>query len=141
MIKIRNQIAEPIRRAGRGGTAVGSALHAVLQGAMEQMSFRLPLPEDELVDDLLSDLDPGIDQMSQQHADDQGVSASSDDVARLANRALRSPAVVAGMRAPRLWPEIPVAASIDTPLGPIVVEGIIDLLYQDERWPVGDTGL
>ena len=125
-------IAEPSRRAGRGGTAFGSALHAVLQGALEQMSFRLPLPEDVLVDDLLADLDPGIDQMSQQHADDQGVSASSDDVARLANRALRSPAVVAGMRAPRLWPEIPVAASIDTPRGPIVVEGIIDLLYQDD---------
>ena len=35
-------------------------------------------------------------------------------------------------RAPRLWPEIPVAASIDTPRGPVVIEGIIDLLYQDD---------
>ena len=92
----------------------------------------MPLPVDVLVDDLLAGLDPAIEQMAQQHAKDQGVSASSDDVARLANRALRSPAVVAGMRAPRLWPEIPVAASIDTPRGPVVIEGIIDLLYQDD---------
>ena len=125
-------IAEPVRRAARGGTAFGSALHAVLQGVLEQTSFRLPLPEDVQVDDLLAGLDPAIEQLAQQHAKDQGVSASSDDVARLANRALRSPAVVAGMRAPRLWPEIPVAASIDTPRGPVVIEGIIDLLYQDD---------
>ena len=125
-------IAEPIRRASRGGTAFGSALHAVLQGALEQMSLKLPLPEDVLVDDLLAGLDPAIQQSARQHAKDQGVSASSDDVARLTNRALRSPAVVAGMRAPRLWPEIPVAASIDTPRGPVVIEGIIDLLYQDD---------
>ena len=92
----------------------------------------MPLPDDVMVNDLLADLDPAIEQLAQQHAKDQGVSASSDDVARLANRALRSPAVVIGMRAPRLWPEIPVAASIDTPRGPVVIEGIIDLLYQDD---------
>ena len=60
--------------------------------------LKLPLPDDVLVDDLMADLDPGIEQLARQHAKDQGVSASSDDVARLANRALRSPAVVAGMR-------------------------------------------
>ena len=70
-------IAEPIRRAGRGGTAFGSALHAALQGALEQMSVKLPLPEDLLVDDLLAGLDPGIEQMAQQHAKDQGVSPST----------------------------------------------------------------
>ena len=100
--KDSERTTEPIRRAGRGGTAFGSALHAVLQGALERMSFKLPLPDDVLVDDLMADLDPAIEQMARQHAKDQGVSASSDDVARLAHRALRSPAVVAGMRAPRL---------------------------------------
>ena len=130
--KDSESITEPVRRASRGGTAFGSALHAVLQGALEQMSLKLPLPGDVLVDDLLADLDPTIEQLAQQHAKDQGVSASSDDVARLAHRALRSQAVVAGMRAPRLWPEIPVAASVDTPRGPVVIEGIIDLLYQDD---------
>ena len=130
--KDSERTTDQIRYAGRGGTAFGSALHAVLQGALEQMSLKLPLPNDVLVDDLIADLDPGIEQLAQQHAKDQGVSASTAEVARLANRALRSPAVAAGMRAPRLWPEIPVAASIDTPRGPVVIEGIIDLLYQDE---------
>ena len=124
-------ITDPIRHTGRGGTAFGSVLHAVLQGALEQMSPKLPLLSDVLADDLLSDLNPAIEQLAQQHAKDQGISASSEDIARLANRALRDPAVLAGMRAPRLWPEIPVAASIDTPRGPVVIEGIIDLLYQD----------
>ena len=122
---------EQNRPAGRGGTAFGSALHAVLQSALEQMSLKLPLSDDVLVDDLITELDPGIEQLAQLHAKDQGISASSEDVARLANRALRSPAVLAGMRAPRLWPEIPVAASVETPRGPVVIEGIIDLLYQD----------
>ena len=122
---------DPNRPAGRGGTAFGSALHAVLQSALEQMSLKLPLSDDVLVDDLMTDLDPGIEQLAQLHAKDQGISASSEDVARLANRALRSPAVLAGMRAPRLWAEIPVAASVETQRGPVVIEGIIDLLYQD----------
>ena len=129
--KDSERTTEPIRPASRGGTAFGSALHAVLQSALEQMSLNLPLPDNVLVDDLITNLDPGIDRLAQQHAKDQGISASSEDVARLANRALRSPAVLAGMRAPRLWPEIPVAASIATPRGPLVIEGIIDLLYQD----------
>ena len=129
--KDSERTTEPIRPAGRGGTAFGSALHAVLQSALEQISLKLPLSDNMLVDDLMTDLDPGIEQLAQLHAKDQGISASSEDVARLANRALRSPAVLAGMRAPRLWPEIPVAASIDTPRGPVVIEGIIDLLYQD----------
>ena len=37
----------------------------------------------------------------------------------------------AAFRAPRLWSEIPVAGQIETDRGPVVVEGIIDLLYQD----------
>ena len=50
----------------------------------------------------------------------------------LANQALRHPAVVnAAFRAPRLWSEIPVAGQIETDRGPVVIEGIIDLLYQD----------
>ena len=130
--KDSERTTDQIRHAGRGGTAFGSALHAVLQDAMEQMTVSLPLLDHVLVDDLLASLDPGIEQLAQQHAKEQGLSASTADVARLANRALRSPAVAAGMRAPRLWPEIPVAASIDTPRGSVVIEGIIDLLYQDD---------
>ena len=37
---------------GRGGTAFGSALHAVLQEVVELLSERLPLDEGSTVDDL-----------------------------------------------------------------------------------------
>ena len=68
------------------------------------------------MDDVLAELDPGIEQLAQDRAKDCGVSAAgAGDIARLANRTLRSPAVVAGLRAPQLWSEIPVAATIDTP--------------------------
>ena len=122
---------EATGRAGRGGTAFGSTLHEVLKVAVDRISERLPLAGDASVDDVLAELDPGIEQLAQEYAKDYGVSASAGDIARLANRALRSPAVVAGLRAPQLWSEIPVAASLDTPRGPVVMEGIIDLLYRD----------
>ena len=123
--------SEATDRAGRGGTAFGSALHEVLQVAVDRISDRLPLADDAAVDDVLAELDPGIEHLAQESAKDYGVLDSAEDIARLANRALRSSAVVAGLRAPRLWSEIPVAATIDTPRGPIVMEGIIDLLYRD----------
>ena len=123
---------EATDRAGRGGTAFGSALHEVLQVAVDRISDKLPLVNDAAVDDVLAELDPGIEQLAQECATDYGVSAAgAGDIARLANRALRSPAVVVGLMAPQLWSEIPVAASIDTPRGPVVMEGIIDLLYRD----------
>ena len=122
---------EATDRAGRGGTAFGSTLHEVLQVVVDRISERLPLAGDASVDDVLAELDPGIEHLAQECAKDYGVSASAGDIARLANRALRSPAVVAGLRAPQLWSETPVAATIDTPRGPVVIEGIIDLLYRD----------
>ena len=124
--------SEATDRAGRGGTAFGSALHEVLQTVVDRISGRLPLAGDASVDDILAELDPGIEQLAQDCAMDYGVStAGAGDIARLANRALRSAAVIAGLRAPQLWSEIPVAATIDTPRGPVVIEGIIDLLYRD----------
>ena len=124
--------SEATDRAGRGGTAFGSALHEVLQVAVDRISDKLPLADEAVVDDVLAELDPGIEQLAQDCATDYGVSAAgAGDIARLANRALRSPAVTAGLMSPQLWSEIPVAATIDTPRGPVVVEGIIDLLYRD----------
>ena len=118
-------------RAGRGGTAFGSALHAVLQEVADRISDQLPLPAGAAVDDLLAKLDPGIGQLAEEKAKYYGVSASSE-ISTLANRALRSAAVAAALRAPRLWSEIPVAAPIETRRGTVVIEGIIDLLYEHD---------
>ena len=124
--------SEATDRTGRGGTAFGSVLHEVLQVAVDRISDKLPLANDAAVSDVLAELDLGIEQLAQDCARDYGVSAAgAGDIVSLANRALRSPAVVVGLRAPQLWSEISVAASIDTPRGPVVIEGIIDLLYRD----------
>lgn len=123
--------AESPSRAGRGGTAFGSALHAVLQEVADRIADQLPLPVGAAVDDLLAQLDPGIGQLAEEKAKRYGVSAS-DDIARLANRALRTPAIAAALQSPRLWSEIPVAAPIETRRGTVIIEGIIDLLYEDD---------
>ena len=116
---------------GRGGTAFGSALHAVLQEVVELFSEHLPLDEGSTVDDVLPNIGDVTEKLAETHAAAHGVTSSQGELAMLAGQALRHPAVDAAFRAPRLWSEIPVAGQIETDRGPVVIEGIIDLLYQD----------
>ena len=125
---------EPRRgRGGRSGTAFGSALHAVLQQIVEQMTPYLPRPTSAEVDEYLASWNDEIARLAQQQTADKGIaSRNANEIARLAHKALHTPAVIAALCAPNLWSEIPVAAPITTPKGDVVViEGIIDLLYQD----------
>ena len=122
---------ERLGRRGRGGTAFGTAVHAVLQETVDQLADRLPLTDDDVLDALLAEMNPGVEQIAERHADGPHLSDRQSEIVGLANGALRSPAVEAALRAPRQWSEVPVAASIPTPRGPVVIEGIIDLLYQD----------
>ena len=125
---------EPRRgRGGRSGTAFGSALHAVLQQIVEQMTPDLPFTTSAEVDEYLNRRNNEITQLAQQQTADKGIaSRNANEIARLAQKALSTSAVTAALRAAKLWSEIPVAAPITTPKGDVVViEGIIDLLYQD----------
>ena len=130
--KEANPDTEQPWRSGRGGTAFGSALHAVLQKAVMGILSHLPLPADRPPDALLDQLDASIDRLAPQEAANEGVPDRSAAIAREARRAVRNPVVTAAFHASTLWPEIPVAAPIKTPMGEIVVEGIIDLLYLDD---------
>ena len=123
--------AEQRGARGRGGTAVGSAVHAVLQDIVEQMRPHLPLPAATPADDFLADWNDAVNQSALRYAKSEGV-ADRAEVARLALRALHHPAVITGLRAPRLWPEIPVAARVGNAPDAVVLEGIIDLLYEDD---------
>ena len=116
---------------GRGGTAFGSALHAVLQEFVELLAGDLPLKENSTVDDLLPNMGDVIENLADTYAAAHGVTSSRSELAILAGQALRHSATAAALRAPRLWTEIPVAGQIETERGPLVIEGIIDLLYQD----------
>ena len=122
--------AEHSGKRGRGGTAFGSAIHAVLQDVVERMMPQLPLDAAASADDFLTQWNDTINRAAQRHAASEGLS-DSGEVANLARQALRNPAVVAGLRAPCLWPEIPVAARLGDAPDSVVLEGIIDLLYED----------
>ena len=99
---------EPWRR-GRAGTNIGRAVHAVLQ-----------------VVDLHtgSDLDDNV--LAQAAA--EGVSAHIDEISRLVRRALQSSLVERALASGRWWREAPVAG----PVGDGIVEGFIDLLFEEE---------
>ncbi|MCY3710305.1 MAG: UvrD-helicase domain-containing protein [Caldilineaceae bacterium] len=99
---------EPWRR-GRAGTNIGRAVHAVLQ-----------------VVDLHkgSDLDKNV----QAQAAAEGVPRRADEIRRLVQSALGSPLVQRALASKRWWREAPVAG----PVGDGIVEGFIDLLFEEE---------
>ena len=123
--------AEQPWRTGRGGTAFGSALHGVLQDAVGRVLLQLHHGDGEPPSDLLEQLDGIIDSIAGQHADHEDVLGRTDDIIAQARQAIRNEAVTAAFRAKRLWPEIPVAAPMQTNGDTVVIEGIIDLLYLD----------
>jgi len=96
--------APPWRR-GRAGTSIGRAVHAVLQ------SVDLATGE-------------GAAEIARAQAAAEGVDAQAGEVERLARAALASEAVRTAT-AGRHWREVYVAA----PVGDVVVEGFVDLLY------------
>ncbi len=96
----------PAWRRGRGATALGRAVHAVLQTA-----------------DLASGA--GIDGAARAQAMAEGIPDREDSVAALARSVLEAPVVRAATRG-RTWREVPVAAEI----GGTTIEGFVDLLAE-----------
>jgi ATP-dependent helicase/nuclease subunit A len=96
----------------RGGTAVGRAVHAILQ----HVDLDTAAPAD-------------VERLAGRESALEGMSSPADigTVSELAASALSS-AVVASVRAGRRqWREVPVVA----PVGDRLVEGYVDLLYED----------
>ena len=100
----------PPWQKGRYGTAVGRAVHAVLQTA-----------------DLRTGA--GIDDAAAAQASAEGVFGQEEVIARLARSALASDVVREAVRLPH-WRETYVGTTVDTVTGAIVVEGYVDLLYR-----------
>lgn len=96
----------PPWRRGRAGTAIGRAVHAVLQSI-----------------DLTSG--DALEGAARAQAAAEGIPARADEVARLVSSALRSSAVQQAVACERYWRELYVGAPVDG----IVIEGFIDLLY------------
>ena len=116
--------ADRSARSGRYGTQFGSAVHGVLQ--------RLDLAE--AVDavagtastESIAAFDLAVAKFSKAQADAEGVSELDAEVEQRVRIVLADPTVVAAARANH-WQEI----YVGTDLSEIVVDGFIDLLYED----------
>ena len=99
---------EPWKR-GRAGTSIGRAVHAVLQTV-----------------DLRTGA--GLDNIAKAQAAAEGVPDRAAEIARLARYALSSGPVKRAVDSGRWWREVPVTA----PMGGGVIEGFIDLLFEED---------
>jgi ATP-dependent helicase/nuclease subunit A len=99
---------EPWRR-GRAGTSLGRAVHAVLQTV-----------------DLATG--QGLGDIARAQAAAEGMPHRQAEIVRLAQVALDSATVRRAVASGRWWREVPVAA----PVGGTVLEGFIDLLFEEE---------
>ena len=70
----------------------------------------------------------GLEDIAKAQAAAEGVPGRADDIARLVRRALDSPIVKRALNSGRWWRETPVAG----PVGDGIVEGFIDLLFEEE---------
>ncbi len=96
-------------KKGRAGTSVGRAVHAVLQ----------------TIDLATGD---GLKETARTQAVAEGIADEADHIARLVESCRASDAVRAALASGRLWRELYVGTAIEG----TVVEGFIDLLYEDQ---------
>ena len=104
---VESEDERPAWRRGRGATALGRAVHAVLQTA-----------------DL--ETGAGIEGAARAQALAEGIPDREASIVALARSVIDAPTIQAAARS-RSWREVPVAAEIDG----ITVEGFIDLLVTD----------
>ncbi len=95
-------------RRGRGATALGRAVHAVL----------------ETID--LETLD-GLTELAKVEAEVEGIGHRAREVAKLVETVRSSAPVRAALASGRFWREVPVGAT----LGATTLEGVVDLLYEE----------
>jgi ATP-dependent helicase/nuclease subunit A len=106
----------PPWRRGRAGTAIGRAVHSVLQTIDLATGENLPA-------------------IAAAQAAAEGVADRTAEVERLARTALDSASVRQAVAADRYWREVYVATEIDG----VIVDGFIDLLYETaEGYVVAD---
>jgi len=94
-------------RRGRSGTAVGRAVHAVLQTI-----------------DMATGA--GIDEAARAQAAAEGIDGRHEEIARRVRAAIGSGTVLAALGSARYWREVYVAAEVEG----ATIEGFIDLLYE-----------
>ncbi len=127
--KVEEEEGTEVRsRSGRGGTAFGSAVHGVLE--------RLDLAQAvEAVSDAGNDdvkFNTRLTELAKSQADTEGLTEQAAEVESRVRSVLADPTVAAAARS-RHWQEIYVGALAASPKDSdgIVVDGFVDLLYED----------
>jgi ATP-dependent exoDNAse (exonuclease V) beta subunit len=120
----------PPWRRGRAGTAIGRAVHAVLQTC--DLTTGDPTTGDPTTGDLTTgNLTTGSELADAAHAQAlaEGVPDRSDEVRALAAAAMQAPVVRDAIEhGRRWWREVPVAAEVDG----MLLEGFVDLLVETD---------
>jgi ATP-dependent helicase/nuclease subunit A len=109
VVKEEAEVPEEPWRRGRAATNVGRAVHAVLQSV-----------------DLATG--QGLEDTARAQAAAEGVPQREAEIVKLAHTALDSDTVRRAVASGRWWREVPVGA----PVGETVLEGFIDLLFEEE---------
>ena len=109
LLKEGDELELPIQGRGRYGTAIGRAVHGVLQ--------TVNLENGE-----------GLTALATIHAEAEGVAEFSDEVTSLATSAIASEEIQLAIQN-RYWRELHVAC----PIGEQIVEGYVDLVYETEQ--------
>lgn len=109
LLKDGDESELPIQGRGRYGTAIGRAVHGVLQ--------TVSLESEE-----------GLATLATIHAEAEGIAELSDEVASLAASAIASEEIQLAIQN-RYWRELHVAC----PIGEQIVEGYVDLVYETEQ--------
>lgn len=126
-------------RRGRYGTAFGSAVHGVLQ-RLDLRAATTAEQTDQPAASGAAAVSPAADlaALARQQAAAEGVSDKVDEIVGRVRAALAHPTVLAAAAA-RHWQEIYVGTNVGTAAAGIVVDGYIDLLYEDAA-PSGGSG-
>lgn len=112
LVSVLDEEPLPPYRRGRTGTAIGRAVHAVLQ----------------TID--LSDPDAdAVQHAAAAQAEAEGVGERGSEIAARVRSALRSDPVREAVASGKFWREVPVAARVDGGM----VEGFLDLVYRAEN--------
>jgi len=99
---------EPWKR-GRAGTSIGRAVHAILQNI-----------------ELSPDVD--VQPLSKVEATAEGIPQYEETITRLVKNALHSDVLARAIHSGKMWREVPVMA----PIGDQTIEGIIDLIFEED---------
>ncbi len=121
------EIERDLGRSGRGGTSIGSAVHAVMQHFDFALRDAVELSDDDALATLRAE--------AARQAAAEGMPQDVDTVYELSRAALNTEPARAAAKTGQCWRELSITSPIGTAsdgASDVLVEGFIDMMYRDE---------